>query len=90
MRTAPRFRFSEAAAIRKHVLRVPTQIIEHLVTRSADAPAGTFWLHRHDVIALDSTLHADALRLVGMYVALDDDGTVTEIGLRRDARPLRH
>ncbi|TJZ76221.1 hypothetical protein [Chitiniphilus eburneus] len=90
MHTAPRFRFSESAAIRKHVLRVPTPLIEHLVTRSADTLAGTFWLHRNDVIHLDATLHADALRLIGMYVELDDAGTVTGIGLQREARPLRH
>ncbi|KAF0815305.1 hypothetical protein IGB42_00386 [Andreprevotia sp. IGB-42] len=84
MTTAPRFRFSESAAIRKHVLRVPTELVEHLVNRAADsAAAGVRWLQAADLVTMSDTLKVEGQRLMGMYVYMDEAGTVTEIGLAR-------
>ncbi|UXY14233.1 hypothetical protein N8I74_13020 [Chitiniphilus purpureus] len=86
MRAAPRFRFSEFAAIRKHVLRVPTPIIEHLVAQAS--PSAIRRLMAHDLAGLDESLRAAGQRLLGMYVELDAAGTITDLGLQRSAQPL--
>ena len=84
MQTRTRFRMTDSAAIHKQVLRVPAAIIEHLVQQAReDAACGIRWLHHTDLAQMDSSLKADAERLLGMFVRVNDDGTVTDIGMRQ-------
>ncbi|MDR3426518.1 MULTISPECIES: hypothetical protein [Silvimonas] len=84
MQTRTRFRMTDSATIHKQVLRVPAAIIEHLVQQAReDAAFGIRWLHYADLAAMDSSLHADGERLLGMFVRMDDDGMVVDIGMRK-------
>ncbi|WP_035052063.1 hypothetical protein [Andreprevotia chitinilytica] len=90
MSYTPRFRFSESAAVRKHVLRVPTELIEHLIRQPAGASTGMRWLQTADLAELSESIQVEGRRLLGMYVYVDDAGTVTEIGIDRAGVGLLH
>ncbi|SMC28240.1 hypothetical protein SAMN02745857_03175 [Andreprevotia lacus DSM 23236] len=91
MATAPRFRFSESAAIRKHVLRISNELVELLVARpQAPSLAGARWLHAEDLAGASDALRAEGQRLLGLYLYLDDSGTVTEIRLPKMAEVVLH
>jgi len=84
MSNPTRFRLTEAAAIRKHLLGVPVALIEHLVQQGRQHNLyGTQWLYYADLVGLDARLQSHAQRLLGMYVRINNEGTITDIGMHR-------